>query len=117
MKTMMEEQAKELGMSLDDLLAASGMTMEDMMSLVTEALEGQDLVGELVEKAKTEGKYKAENGKLFNNNSVDEEIDESVYDTYTLDGDVLTLTATFGGDEDDADMMKSVYPIILKKAS
>lgn len=117
MKTMMEDQAKELGMSLDDLLAASGMTMEDMMSMVTEALEEQDLVGELVEEAKSEGKYQAKDGKLHLSDGLNEEIDEAVYDTYTLEGDTLTLTATYGADDEETDMMKSVYPITLKKAA
>lgn len=117
MKTMMEAQAQEAGMTLDDLLAAAGMTMEDMMSLVTAAFEEQDLVGELVEESKSEGKYKADAGKLYLSDGKENEVDENVYDTYTLEGDVLTLTATFGGDEEDNDMMKSVYPIVLKKAS
>lgn len=117
MKTMMEEMAKEAGMTLEDMLAASGMTMEDMMSMVTEELEGQDLVGEMVKDAKSEGKYKAENGKLYLSESLDAEVDINVYDTYTLEGDVLTLTATYGADEEETDMMKSVYPIVLKKAA
>ena len=117
LKAMMEAQAQELGMSLEDLLAASGMTMDDMMTLITAAMEEQDLVGELVKEAKTEGKYQAKDGKLFNTQSLDEEIDENVYDTYTLEGDVLTLTESFGMDDEDADMMTLVYPIILKKAA
>ena len=102
-------------MSLDDLLAVSGMTMEDLMAVVKETLEEEDLVGEMVKEAKTDGKYKAENGKLFTTTEADAEFDEEVYDTYNLDGDVLTLTNTFGADE--ADMLRSVYPIILKKAA
>ena len=117
MKTLLEAQAQEAGMSLDEMLAAAGMTMEDMMSLVTAAFEEQDLTGELLEDAKTEGKYKAEAGKLYMTDEKDEEINEDIYDTYTLEGDVLTLTATFGGNEEDNDMMKSVYPIVLKKAA
>lgn len=117
MKTMMEEMAKEAGMTLEDLLAASGMTMEDMMKMVTEELEGQDLVGEMVKEAKKEGKYQAKDGKLHLSEDKDEDIEEDVYDTYTLEGDVLTLTATYGADEEETDMMKSVYPIILKKAA
>ena len=105
------------GMTLEDLLAASGMSMEDMMKMIKEELEGQDLVGEMVEDAKAEGKYQAKDGKLHLSEGKDEDIDEAVYDTYTLEGDVLTLTATYGADEEEADMMKSVYPIILKKAA
>lgn len=115
MKEMMEGMAQEAGMSLDDLLAVSGMTMEDLMAVVKETLEEEDLVGEMVKEAKTDGKYKAENGKLFTTTEADAEFDEEVYDTYNLDGDVLTLTNTFGADE--ADMLRSVYPIILKKAA
>ena len=38
--------------------------------------------------------------------------------TYTLEGDVLTLTATVGGAEgEEATLLTSIYPIILKKAS
>lgn len=117
MKNMMEEMAKEAGMSLEDLLAASGMSMEDMMKMVKEQLEDQDLVGEMVEDAKAEGKYQAKDGKLHRSEGKDEDIDEAVYDTYTLEGDVLTLTATYGADEEETDMMKSVFPIILKKAA
>ena len=117
MKNMMEEMAKEAGMTLEDLLAASGMSMEDMMEMIKEELEGQDLVGEMVEDAKAEGKYQAKDGKLHRSEGKDEDIDEAVYDTYTLEGDVLTLTATYGADEEETDMMKSVFPIILKKAA
>lgn len=116
MKTMMEAQAQELGMSLEDLLAASGMTMEDMMSMITEELEGQDLVGELVKEAKTEGKFKAEAGKLFRSEEKDEEIDEEKYDTYTLEGEVLTLTGTVG-EEEEEEMMEMVFPIVLNKVA
>ena len=47
-----------------------------MMTMITATLEEQDLVGELVEDAKTEGKFKAEAGKLFRSEEKDEEIDE-----------------------------------------
>lgn len=117
MTEMMEGMAQEAGMSLEDLLAMSGMTMDDMMAMVTESLEEQDLVGELIEDSKSEGKYKADGGKLFLSDGLDYEIDENVYDTYNLDGDVLTLTNTFGGDAEDEDLIRSLYPIVLKKAA
>lgn len=116
MEDMMKEQAEAAGMTLDEMLEAAGMSMEDLVDVMVQALEEQDLVDELVEGSKTEGKYEAKDGKLYTTDDPDADIDEDVYDTYTLEGDVLTLTATYGSDADE-NLMKSVYPVVLKKVS
>jgi hypothetical protein len=93
------------------------MTLEDLTAVMTEALEEENIVEELVKSFETKGKFKAENGKLYTTSEEDEEISEDVYDTYELDGDVLTLKESFGADEEDKELLSSVYPVVLKKAS
>lgn len=116
MEDMMKEQAEAAGMTLEQLMEAAGMTMDDLVDMVVQSLEEEDLVDTLVEESKTEGKYEAKDGKLYTTDDPDEDIDEDVYDTYTLEGDVLTLTATYGSDADE-NLIKSVYPVVLKKVS
>ena len=97
------------GMSIDDVLALMGTSMDDMIdSLVTE-----DVIAEMADELVSEGNYMAEDGKLYVSDSLDEAVDvaEDAYSTYTLKGDTLTLETATDMDEDSA----MLYPMTFKK--
>ena len=97
-----------LGMSIDD--AISMALGSDMESFVHSVLDGMwdELANELTE----EGKYKAEDGKLFLSAGKEYNVDPKVYHPYTLKDGVLTLEKLVGGDEDDA--TNFLYPLTLR---
>lgn len=79
---------------LVDTIAATGLNLElgdilhmldtDMDSLIVEVLK-PDLVDNMAALMAAEGQYLAEEGKLYLTDSVDREIDETVYETYVLE--------------------------------
>lgn len=105
----MEDMIKEQGldMSLDELLEASGMSMDDLVDQMDQAYSTEDLLGDLT----MEGKYLYEEGKLALSDSLDEEADLSTYEAVELDGDTLTLT---GGDDADSDFA-GLYPVVFER--
>lgn len=56
-----------------------------------------------------QGRYKAQRGKLFLSDGLDYRIDPKVYDTYKIEGDVLTIRAGSGGELD------GIFPLELKR--
>ena len=85
----------------EDLEAYLGMTVDEMAQLMLgmdlaafielamdESLDFDEIAGE----ALGEGKYKAEDGKLYMSDSLSEEINEEAYEIYTIKGDVVTIT-------------------------
>lgn len=113
MKEKLEQRAQEQGKDLEQLLANSGLTVEDLMKNITDAAAEKNLAERLMERSQVQGRYKAEDGKLYITTAPDEEISAEVYDTYALKGDVLTLTNTVGSNEEN--LIHAVYPVILKK--
>lgn len=95
-------------MSADDILAASGLTMDDMMA---EAFP-ESMVDDIADGMKQEGKFEAKDGKLFTSAGVDYNVDPEVYETYELSGSTLTITGYVG---DDADDTFGIYPLVFNK--
>ena len=114
LKTSLESESEAMGMTADQALAALGMTMDEFVDAMIGMFEEMDLAGELTKNFKTQGKHLAEEGKLYMSNSVDTDPDKSEYFSYTLEGDVLTLTERVGGEASEEDM-EMVFPVILKK--
>jgi len=113
----MEAEAAAAGMTVDDMMAVLGMSMDEFVDAMLEMIVSEEVIEAALEEEKREGKFVAKDGKLHLSEALDQEISESVYDTYTLDGDVLTLTGCVGADEDQAEIADIVYPVVLKKAA
>ena len=105
----MQDMIDESGMdtTVEDLLAESGMTMDDLMAEMDEAYSAEDLVGDL----NMEGKYVYEEGKLALSNSLDEEADIAEYEPVSLEGDTLTLT----GEGDTDGEFAGLYPVVFDR--
>lgn len=104
------DQAKEAGMgelTVDDVFAAAGMTLDEMM----EQISSEDEIKEMAEEMTAEGNYKTGDGKLYISDSLEHVPDDNMYHNYTIEGDTLTIVDIVGGDESDAAM----YPMTLKK--
>ena len=100
---------EETGMELpvEQILELAGLTMDDLLAqIITD-----DLVDEMVAEIDSKGKFKAADGKLYTSAGLEYEVDPAVYETYTLDGDTLTILGYFGGDDVDS----SVYPMVFVK--
>ena len=104
LEDMIEQE--DLGMSLDELLEASGMSLDDLVNEMDESFSAEDLVSGL----SMEGKYKYEEGKLYLSDSLDEEAEE--YEAAQLEGDTLTLT---GEGEEDGEF-EGLYPVVFQRA-
>ena len=105
MAAYMTAMAAEYELTLEDVLAASETTIEEM---VDESF-GEEMYYEIIAEMESEGKFKAADGKLFMSDGLNYEIDKNVYETYTLEGNVLTIT----GSSDGAD--SEMYPMVFKK--
>lgn len=117
MVKMLEDQIAQMGleMSVEDMLAASGMTLESMMDDLRQSLEDEGIIEEMIEESTDEGRFKAKDGKLYMSAGLEYGVDENVYDTYTLDGDILTLVTHVGGEEKEQDLVQYVYPLVFNK--
>ena len=105
MEAYMTALAAEYDMSLEDVLTASETTIEEM---VEEAFT-DDMYYEIIAEMEGEGKFQAVDGKLFMSDGLNYEIDKNVYETYTLNGNVLTITGDSDGNSD------GMYPMVFKK--
>jgi len=92
-------------MTVDELLENSGSTLEE---LAADSLD-LDAYREAFLSVETDGRYKADNGKLYTTDSTDSGISKEVYDTYefTEDGNLVFLES-FGGETTGLE-----YPITL----
>ncbi len=91
-----------LTITVEEALEKDGVTVDsfiDQSSL--EALRSEDTV--------REGKYKAEDGKLYLSSGREYEVDEAVYSEYTLSTDKLTLINQVGIGSDETTL--SVFPL------
>lgn len=96
-------------MDLDEALAASGLSMDDLVEEMKAEFAGEDAFAEFT----NEFKYKAEEGKLYMSEDLDSEISDT-YNTYELKGNTLTLNA--GTEELDEEMAKYLFPMTLTRA-
>lgn len=98
-----------LVMDIDEIMEMMGLSMDELIdSVVT-----QELIDEMVSVMVTEGKYRAEDGKLYLSDSVDTVVDMTTYETYTLEGDTLTLVSTTETDE----YSEYLYPMTFTKVA
>ena len=98
-----------LEIDLDEALAASGLSMDDLVEEMKAEFAGEDAFAEFT----SEFKYKAEEGKLYMSEDLDSEISET-YNTYELKGNTLTLDV--GTEEMDEEMAKYLFPMTLTRA-
>lgn len=95
------------GVTADDVFAAAGTSLDEMM----EEMFMEDEIKAAASEQTAEGNYKTGDGKLYLSDGLDHAIDESMYHNYTIEGDTLTIVDIVGGDDSDAAM----YPMTLKK--
>lgn len=102
--------ASGITMSVEDALAASGMNLDD-------AVEKEMANLDIIDSMEKEGKYKVADGKLYTTETLDEEINEKIYEEYKLEGDTFTLTKYVGGEEDaeTATTAEHLYPMEFTK--
>lgn len=98
-----------LSMSVDELLALSGTTMD---KLLEESFD-KDMVEDMVDEMEQEGNYEASEGKLYLSDGKDHLVDKNVYQTYEITSDTLTLKEQFGMEDDEE--AKVLYPMVFKK--
>ncbi len=106
MENMLKEQGAD--MSVEDALEASGMSLDDM---VDQAFN-EETMDEMTAGLHIEGQYKAEDGKFYTSGSVDEAPSDN-YESYTLDGDTLTLDA---GSTEVPSEMEAFLPLVFTRA-
>ena len=102
---VMENTFEEMGQSMEDIdldLYKIEMTMTFKDGIYTISSAG-------VKSA--EGKFKAEDGKLYTSADKNTDIDEKIYETYTLKGDTLTLTSSSQEELNEI----GVYPMVFTK--
>ena len=104
---MLAETGMEL--SIDQILEAAGMTMDDLLGQVIT----EDMAAQMAAEVSSEGKFQAADGKLHTSAGLEYEVDPAVYETYTLEGDTLTLLEYVGEDETLAS--NNVYPMVFAK--
>ena len=96
-------------MDLDEALAASGMSMDDLVDELKAEFASEDTFSAFT----MSFNYKAEDGKLYMSEDLDSEITD-VYNTYEIKGSTLTLDV--GNEEMDDEMAAYLFPMTLKRA-
>ena len=110
LRNTMEKEMAALGLGSDQILGALSTTVEGFVDKMLDSVRDMDLGGQIAKEIKAQGKVLAEVGKLYISESVDAEPDQTTYLSYTLEGDVLTITEQTGGTE-------FTLPMILKKSA
>lgn len=112
------DMATQYSMTLEDLLALMTAdleediqieTVEDYVKFMFEDADYEEMFPDEMNNSK--GKYSIADGKLYTSDSLDEEIDETEYTTYTITEDTLVLTG-----DSEAENTED-YPLTLKKAA
>ena len=101
------------GGSLEDALAAEGMTIADLKAQYKQELDLAELLGDSTE----EGYYRYEEGKIYTAEDKDD-FDEGDYDsiyTVTLLGKTLTITDIETDGESAAELMSDMFPMVFTK--
>ena len=97
-----------LDMSIDDMLALTGMNLDD---IIEEAFT-EELIDEMVDEMYSEGQYKAEDGKFYTSDDIDVAPASSAAESYTLEDNKLTLMGLSGQDNELYDL---IYPLTFKR--
>lgn len=101
--------AEGVDMTVDELLAMSGMTTEDLAQQMYDSMAAEDLFGDL----NSEGNFMVKDGKLFMSDGLDYAVDLAVYELYTVEGSTLTINK--GSDSAD-EYDEYLYPMVFTKA-
>lgn len=104
----MESYFASMGLDLDELLAAEGMSMDDFIDEMMAEINTEDMGAEFTH----EFNYKAEDGKLYMSEDLDSEVSTETYNTYEIKGSTLTLDA--GNEEIDSELA-FLFPMTLKR--
>lgn len=96
-----------LSMTLEEILELSGTSEQDLR----DSLGFDAIVQEMCDGLYMEGKYKAEEGKLHISAGLDYNIDPAMYEIYTLNGNVLTITGCVGSEIPEF----NPYPMVFEK--
>ena len=105
-----ELDASGLDMSVEDMLAMSGMSMEDLMAEMKIALENEGIVEQVTAEATMEGNYEVKGDKLFLSDGLEYDVDPAIYEVIELDGNTMTWIENVGSDE------LGLYPIMFTKS-
>ena len=105
MEAYLTAVATSAGMTLDEVLAASETTVEE---LIDESF-GDDVYYDIIGEMESEGKFEAADGKLYMSDGLNYDIDKDYYETYTLNGNTLTITGDSDGTTD------GLYPMEFTK--
>jgi hypothetical protein len=105
-----------LNMSVDVYLAMLGLNWNTLEAqILTDYTIGQ-IADELNKGSK--GLYRVKNGKIYMTATIDEALTDENFDTYTLDGDTLTLLECHCQQEEGFEnVTKDIYPIVLKRTT
>ena len=99
-----------LEIDVDEALAASGMSLDALVEEMKAEIMPEDMYADM----ESAGQYKAEDGKLYLTEDVEVEPVGGVYNTYTIEGDTLTIEA--GTEELEDEMAELLFPLVLKRA-
>lgn len=111
MKKMLEDilAAGNIDMTVDEFLAASNMSLEDMIRESIDEDSLDEIAGGLVQ----EGYYTLADGILYITDEKGEEPGDDDATPYTLENGVLTIQAP----EDMEEEAAAMFPLVLKRAS
>lgn len=99
--------AEGLDMSVEELLAYSGMSLDSLAEEMYNAVATEDMFADL----NSEGNFKVADGKLYLSDGLDYAVDEAVYEMYTIEGSTLTIDK---GTAEDA-YEDYIYPMVFTK--
>lgn len=97
-----------LDMSVDEVLEASGMSIE---SLIDESLTSE-MFDSMIEEFEVSGKWKVEKGKLYLTESADDDFDEENFDYYEISEEGIKLYIPEGMEDETG-----LYPMYLTKVA
>lgn len=66
----------------------------------------------------SKGRYQVKNGRIYMTEDLEQELSEENYDTYSLEGDTLTLLECHCQQEEGFEnVTKEIYPVVLKRVA
>lgn len=110
---IMKDMYAEQDIDLEEVLAAEGMSIEDIKAQYREEMDLNDMFGDVTEEAY----YKFENGKICVADDKDD-LDAGDYDTCyiaTLSGRTLTITDIESDGELASEVLPGMFPMVFKK--
>ena len=94
-------------LNLEEILELTGVTMDELLA----TLDVDTIIEETLKETNREGKYAAEEGKLFTSLGLEYDVDPEIYEIYTLDGKTMTITGCVGMDMGEMEY----YPMVFEK--